>query len=127
MRLRLPQTPILLAAMALCAGCASGPRDSSSYPDPQNPQEIKVFVTNLAFMDAAIYGNSGGGRRFLGRITGKKEVVFSMPLRAPTPFHLEIDFLAGPTCLTETLIVDPGDHLDLVIQNDNASWTCHRK
>ncbi|MCJ7627437.1 MAG: hypothetical protein MUO50_03515 [Longimicrobiales bacterium] len=65
-----------------------------------------------------------GGRRRLGQITGKQENVFTLPLRIPSELYLEIDFLAGPTCLTERMVVDPGDHLELIIQNENLGWTC---
>ena len=47
-----------------------------------------------------------------------------MPMRAPSEMYLVIDYLAGPTCETERLTANPGDHLELIIQNDNAGWNC---
>ena len=78
-----------------------------------------------AFMDATVYGVTDGGRRRLGRVTGKREMVFTMPLRTPSRMYLEIDIMAGPRCETERLIVDPGDQLELIIQHENANWRCY--
>ncbi len=124
MKLRQAGSILALAATAFLAGCAAGGAGSEAFSERQTENEIKVFVTNLAFTDATIYGVTFGGRRRLGRITGKQEAVFTMPLRAPTEMYLEIDIFAGPTCTTERLTVDPGDHLELIIRNDNMNWMC---
>ena len=117
--------PLLaLAATVFLVGCAVINPKSDSFSDVQGKQEVKVFVTNLAFMDATIYGITDDGRRRLGRVTGKRESVFTMPLQIPTRMYLEVDILAGPRCETERLFVDPGDHLELIIQNENSGWRC---
>lgn len=116
----------MVAVAILLAGCAAGRADSNPFSGSGagGAESVKVYITNLAFMDATIYGVTMGGRHRLGRVTGKKEVVFTMPLRAPSIMHLEIDLLAGPRCETERLMVDPGDHLELIINNENAGLRC---
>ena len=124
MRLRGVGAILAISSAIILAGCAAGGANGDPFSGDRTENEVKVFVTNLAFMDATIYGVTLGGRRRLGRVTGKKEAVFTMPLPAPSEMYLEIDILAGPTCETERLIVDPGDHLELIIQNENAGWMC---
>mgnify|MGYP001825468082 CR=1 FL=1 len=113
-----------VAEAALVAGCAGKRSEVEAFPDPYSEKEVKIFVTNLAFMDATLYGITNGARRRLGRVTGKKDHVFTLPMQLSSEFYLEIDILAGPKCFTERMMVDPGDHLDLVIQNESMHWRC---
>jgi hypothetical protein len=115
-----------LATAALLAGCATGGGESrpESFPQPYAEKEIKIFVTNLAFSDATLYGITNGGRVRLGQITGKKDQVFTLPLEFSSELQLEIDLLAGPRCFTERMMVDPGDHLDLLIENEYRLLNC---
>jgi hypothetical protein len=113
-----------LAAAALVAGCAGKRSEVEAFPDPYADKDVKIFVTNLAFMDATIFGIANGGRTRLGRVTGKREHVFTLPMDFSSELYLEIDILAGPKCFTERMMVNPGDHLDLVIQNEGMHWRC---
>ena len=122
---RFPGLVITLGVAAFFAGCSTGGLESNPFTGGQGGQEVKVYITNLAFMDATVYGVTDGGRRRLGRVTGKREMVFTMPLRTPSRMYLEIDIMAGPRCETERLIVDPGDQLELIIQHENANWRCY--
>ena len=114
----------VVAFATLLAGCASGRSGREPFSEATRETEVKLFVTNLAFNQVTLYGITNGNRRHLGRLTGKKETVFTLPMDIASELYLEIDFLAGPKCFTERMIVDPGDHLDLVIQNENLSWRC---
>lgn len=124
MKLRQVGLVVTVASATFLAGCAAGRGGSNPFSADRGEQEVKIFITNLAFSDVTVHAVTNGGRRRLGQITGKKENVFTLPLRAPSEMYLEIDFLAGPTCLTERMVVDPGDHLELIIQNENLGWTC---
>jgi len=124
MKLRLTALISTVAAATLLVGCAASGGQSGSFSENQAENEVKIFVTNLAFMDATISAHTLGGLHRLGRVTGKKEAVFTLNIPAPSEMYLEIDLLAGPTCETERMIVDPGDHLELIIQNDFAGWRC---
>ena len=127
MKLRRSGLVLASGATLFFFGCTAGTTLSNPFSGSRAETEVKVYVTNLAFSDATIYGITNSGRRRLGRVTGKDEVVFTMPLRISSEMYLEIDFLAGPRCETERLIVDPGDHLDLVIQSENTGWRCYNR
>lgn len=116
---------VALATIGLALGCAAaaGPA-SDPFAGAGGEKEIKVFITNLAFMDATVYGVTNGARKRLGRVTGKRESVFSLPLEHASDFYMEIDILAGPKCRTERMNVNPGDHLELIIRTDNPYLFC---
>lgn len=124
MNIRASRLVLCLIFVTSFAGCATGGGTSDPFSENRDETEVRLSITNLAFMDATVWGISNGGRTRLGRVTGKDEAVFSMPLAFPSEFYLEIDFLAGPTCLTERMVVDPGDHLELIIENEPAGWIC---
>jgi hypothetical protein len=124
MKLRLTGLISTVAAATLLAGCAAGGANTTPLPEDRAENVVRIYVTSLAFSDATIYGVIQGDRRRLGQVTGKREIVFTMPLLFPSEMYLEIDFLAGPTCYTERMIVDPGDHLELIIQSENRSLNC---
>lgn len=126
MRLRRTRSAVVVALPFLLASCASVSGESDPFSGGV-PKEVKVYVTNLAFMDATLWGVTTGTRQKLGIATGKREHVFTMPMPFPTQMHIEIDILAGPLCYTERLTVDPGDELELIIQNENANWNCVRR
>jgi hypothetical protein len=117
---------VALATAGLALGCATvaGPA-TDPFAGGGGEKEIKVFITNLAFMDATVYGvTNGGARKRLGRVTGKRESVFTLPFPHSADFQLEIDIMAGPKCKTERMPVNPGDHLELVIRTDNPYLFC---
>jgi len=121
-------TIILAATLALVlAGCASGRPDGDTFLPGGAEGQLKVYVTNLAFTHATLWGVTTGTRHKLGIVGGKREAAFTMPLPFPTEMHIEIDILAGPKCFTERLTVDPGDELELIIPNDGANWNCIRR
>lgn len=122
------RTQVLIVALVtatLAMGCAAaaGPA-ADPFEESSGEKEIKIFITNLAFLDATVYGLTNGARRRLGRVTGKRETVFTLPFTHSAQFQLEIDILAGPKCKTERMNVDPGDHLELVIRTDNPYLFC---
>jgi len=115
-----------LAALAavFLVSCASAGGGSNPFREDNREKEIQVFITNLAFMDATVYGVTNGSRRRLGRVTGKRESQFSVPFPVTADFWLEVDILAGPKCRTERMSVSPGEHLELVIQTSNPYLFC---
>ncbi len=123
------RTAIILAAMLALVpvGCATAGRDSDPFVSGGANGQLKVYVTNLAFTHATLWGVTTGTRHKLGIVGGKREAAFTMPLPFPTEMHIEIDILAGPKCFTERLTVDPGDELELIIPNDGANWNCIRR
>ncbi|MDH3206146.1 MAG: hypothetical protein OEO79_06010 [Gemmatimonadota bacterium] len=103
-----------LWAFAACAGV------SPSTNDPfeaglEGRNEILVHIINSNFYDARIYVLSGGFRRQLGTVTGNTERTFRTDWTFSQDLRLVLDLLAGPTCTTESLPVDPGDMLQMQI------------
>jgi len=122
-----PRTALLLTAIVsglVLGGCQTGRDLSNPFSGRQADDKLTIYVTNLAFMDATLYAVTTGTRHKLGRVTGKREAVYTMPLPFPTMMHIEIDMMAGPKCFTERLTVDPGDELELIVQNENANVYC---
>lgn len=109
----------LLPALLAVSACGSL---SSSTPDPfvgpEGRDEVRVYVQNSNFYDARVYALVEGVRRQLGYVGGKTDGVFTMPLSFSQDMRLEINLVAGPTCVTESIPVDPGDTLQLQIMPD---------
>lgn len=108
----------------LLVSCASARGGSNPFAETNQEREIHVFITNLAFMDATVYGVTNGSRQRLGRVTGKRESEFTVPFPVTADFWLEVDILAGPKCRTERMTVSPGEHLELIIQTNNPYLFC---
>jgi hypothetical protein len=115
---------LTLAAMILMTGCAAAGSRSSASVQQASRQSVKFFVNNLAFNDVTVFAVVNGARQRLGRVSGKREMEFSMPLRVPSAVYVEIDILAGPRCSSERMMVEPGDHLQLDIQSSLDFWDC---
>lgn len=114
----------LLALPLLLAGCAAG-QSSPNGGGPfaaaaDGPQTITIHVQNLNFNDATLWAVGRSGRERLGIIGGKADAVYRIAWDTPQPLQIEIDLLAGQSCMTEPMPVDPGDQLELQIQMDLA-------
>jgi hypothetical protein len=115
---------LLMAMLLSLTACASG---SSGSGDPFGEDraergEIEIKVVNLNFSDATVWALiGGGGRQRLGVVTGKGEEIFTLPWTFSEPLRSEFDLLAGPRCTTESLVVDPGDLLELQIASNAAT------
>jgi len=106
---------ILAGALAFAA-CSTGPGPSRASFQGSSPEDsIRIFVTNLNFMDATIWAVTSGTRERLGIVTGKREAVYAIPWEGYMDLQMEIDILSGPRCFTESLPVDPGDDIELII------------
>jgi hypothetical protein len=105
------------------AACASGSGGGSPFGDDLAERgEIEIKVVNLNFRDATVWALIGGsGRQRLGTVTGKGDEIFTLPWTFSEPLRIEFDLLAGPRCYTESLVVDPGDLLELQIASNAAA------
>ena len=107
----------ILPALWALAGCTGF---GASTNDPfeagiEGRDEILIHIVNSNFYDARIYVLSGGIRRQLGTVTGKRDRTFRMDWAFSQDLRLVIDLQAGPTCTTHSLPVDPGDMLQMQI------------
>ena len=110
---------VFITVVVLLAGCSQAGRSGSrSFSSGSQEQSIRVYVTNLNFMDATLWAVTPGARSKIGIVTGKKEEVFTLPWDFSTDLRIEIDMLAGSRCITDVLSVDPGDDIELIIDVD---------
>lgn len=106
----------LLLLVAACATAGSG--DSPFGRGGDRPDSILLRVRNVNFADARLYTiRSGTSRKLLGSVNGKQDAEFTVSWPFSEPLRIEIDLLAGPSCTTEALYVDPGDVLELQIES----------
>ena len=115
---------IAATAFLTMAACSSGNPDREPFSGNPGRGTAQIFVTNLNFMEATVYGVTTGARRKLGIVPGKGEAVLTLPITFPTEIHMEIDIMAGPYCYTDRLTVDPGDEFELIIQQAGANLRC---
>lgn len=105
--------PVLLVLGACGAG--SGAVDSP-FADLGDRNLFRIYVENDNYYDARLYAvASGGVRQSLGFVTGKTRHVFTVPWSFSNELRIEVNMVAGPTCVTEPITVDPGDELRLQI------------
>lgn len=117
------QWTVTLLALVL-AGCATGRptgragADNPFNPTEEEPQEIRIEVHNLNFNEARLWAVSGGRRTRLGTVGGNQDAVYRLPWNLSLPLVLEIDLVAGPSCSTSPIQVQPGDRIQLDIESN---------
>lgn len=110
-----------LPALLLVSACASGTSSSSSnepFSDEIAKNEtLAVEVRNDDTVAATIWALSSRGRRRLGMVVGHQTRTFELRWPRSGQLRLEIDFLAGPTCLTDDIQAHPGEtvHLNIIL------------
>ena len=121
---------MVLAAVVVLAGCATRGGNGNPPGIPGLEDQIEIRVINNNFSDARLYAVHPGGREYIGALTGKTEANYTLDWDWSHTLAIEISLLAGGTCTTEELIVDPGEALFLSIDstmstmaNCRQSWT----
>ena len=114
-----------LGGLLLAAGCATATAQKDSNPfsqDLADRNEVRIQVMNFNFSDATVWLLVRDARRMrLGYVTGKSDAVFTVPWTFSEPVRLEFDLVADVRCITEEIMVDPGDILELQISIDPSS------
>jgi hypothetical protein len=109
----------LVAALGF-AGCASGGSNGGPFAGRGEPARIEVINNN--FNDATVWAVFRVERVRLGTVTGKTTSRFQLsPERLFEPVYMEIDLVGGLHCVTDTLMLDEGDVLQLEIAVDASS------
>ena len=109
---------VVFAVLTVAVACTTQGRRLDSEPfttSTERPDSVRLEVQNLNFSDARLYAIRDGQRITLGRVGGKQDAQFTIPWRFNQDLRIEINLLAGPTCVTERLQVDRGDILELQI------------
>jgi len=107
-----------LLALTL-AGCGTrspqgNPFDGSGAGVPQ----IRLRVRNANFYDATITAIGDTSQRRLGVVGGNQSATFTMAWEFSSGLRVQIDLLAGPSCTTDVLQVNPGDDVEFQIPPD---------
>ncbi len=117
-----PRVVTCVALLVTSFGCTSaGPlvvREDPFTRAPVAERVIRLHVQNSNFNEARLYVIGLGSRTGLGIVQGKTHAVFSIPWERSEPLRIEINILAGSKCTTREISVDPGDTLDLQIEED---------
>lgn len=122
-RVALLLTRVLLVAAvtALATACAARAGDGSADLAPGLEDQIEIRIINNNFSDARMYAVRPGAREYIGMLTGKTEANYTLDWDMSQTLSIEISLLAGGTCTTEELIVDPGEALFLSIDSTLAT------
>jgi len=117
---------LLATAAMVLGGCQAGRElnDPFRASGGGGEGEVTVFVRNDAYSEANISALTGLGVKRLGRVGGNRRQTFTMRLTMTTEVQLEVDMLAGPTCVTDRMPVSPGDALELTIRSDYSNLYC---
>lgn len=105
------------ATVMLCA-CGLGGYGSGGDDEPRPEPILTLYVENQNFYDATLYALSRGGeRQRLGVVGGNNHATFTFRW-LQDELRVMIQLLAGGATATETMLVSPGDSLQLIIQPD---------
>lgn len=122
------RSAVRLALVGLLAvgtsACATSGSASSPFSEGGRAESVRIEVLNLNFSDARLTALRDGRRMSLGVVGGKQEGQFTIPWEYPQELRIEINLLAGPTCQTESMPVDPGDILELQITEIFSRSVC---
>lgn len=97
-------------------GCSSSRGSGAPFVN-QSDSRINVEVENVGYWNATLYAVWPGRRVRLGTVTGTRTANFVLPWDRSIEFRVEIDLLAGPSCLTREIWADPGDIIVLRLTN----------
>ena len=95
-------------------GCGGGSNVRNPFEADQ--ELVHIQVLNRNFADATLHSVVTGSRRRLGRVNGHGSATFRLDWPHTRPLRIEIDLLAGQSCVTRELNVVPGDVVQLQIE-----------
>jgi len=117
----------ILACVLAIGACASGggnPFDGggASRSEVEDRQTYSVSAFNPSFNDVTIFvvnAFSRGARTRVGRIGGSQERQFDFRITtAAREVRFELDYFNGPTCLTQPILLNPGDVIELILPGE---------
>ena len=111
----------LLLGLLVVTGCASS---GNAFDGSPGEGTIEIQILNRNFNDATVHAIRGGERLRLGIVIGKTSNTLRLEWPSARLLRLEIDLLAGRSCVTRELFVDPGEAIYLEIQPVLSSTDC---
>lgn len=122
------RTAALILAMtvaAAAAGCVTSrtgnPFEGGGAPrdDTSDSQVFRVRAMNPSFMDVTIYAVnafSRGQRVRVGRLGTSREEIFDFRMPTATrDVRFELEYFTGPVCVTGSIVLVPGDVVELIL------------
>jgi hypothetical protein len=109
-----PRAIVLLIGIAACSSAASGDYDELA---PASSNELTLEATNQNFYEATLYALIGSQRIRLGTVRSNAEETFTFRWTGPE-LRIEIQLISVGSYFTESMNVDRGDILQLVIEPD---------
>jgi len=118
---------VLLLLLVATTGCAVGGTGnpfeggSGSYRDNADatPTTFQVRAMNPSFMDVTIFAIDAytRGRRIrVGRLGSSQEQILDFRMTsAMRDVRFQLEYLAGPTCVTGVISLVPGDVVELIL------------
>ena len=120
--MRLPKSLALGPVVLLLAAACSKGTPAVGGLSPLFADSVTITVVNLNYYDAGIYAQYEGGiSDRLGTVTGNTSQTFSIRYH-PRLLIMRMHLIGVGTALSNELIVDPGDVLELRLMPD-----LHRK
>ena len=103
--LRVAALAVVLAGASLGCGAA---RTESPFGSGA-AERLDIEVLNHSFLDATLYAVWSGRRIRLGTVVGTRSARFRLPWDGTELLQIEIDQLAGSSCITEQIMAVPGE------------------
>jgi hypothetical protein len=104
--LRIAVLAVVLAGASL--GCGGATRPESPFGSGA-VERLDIEVLNHNFLDVTLYAVWPGKRIRLGTVVGTRSASFRLPWEGTELLQIEINQLAGPSCVTEQIMAVPGE------------------
>ena len=102
--LRVAVLAVVLAGASLgCAARTESPFGSGAA------ERLDIEVLNRSFLDATLYAVWPGKRIRIGSVSGTRSASFRLPWDGTELLQIEIDQLAGSSCITEPIMAVGGE------------------
>ena len=102
------------ALTTMTAACASRQAADEGAAAGQTGREVTLEVQNQNFYDARIYLIELGVRTRLGNVSGNSTREFRFGVEQ-TEIQILVDFIGGGEFTTESMVVNPGEELLLIV------------
>lgn len=110
----------------MVVGCNATRADPMAGRTGGGSAGIQLRVTNLGFNDATLTAITTGNRVRLGVVPGKTNQSFTIPWDALQELRVQISVLAGGNYTTPSVTVNPGERVELLIQENLRSSQIRR-
>jgi hypothetical protein len=111
----------LLVLVPACGLFSSHHRRDANRVDPGDHRRVSVEVSSHNWSDITVYLIAGGLPQRLGRVSAMSNATFDFPsqrLNTSSGIRLRALPLAGRAFTSETILVQPGQVITWVLEND---------